>query len=69
LLVVNPDSNCLSVADLDTPPTVTEVPIGVDPRTVAVDDAYARSLAKGYVPFCTVRDLDQLTINPGHEPD
>jgi len=34
-----------------------------------VDDAYARSLAKGYVPFCTVRDLDQLTINPGHEPD
>ena len=34
-----------------------------------VDDAYAKSLAKGYVPFCTVRDLDQLTINPGHEPD
>ena len=34
-----------------------------------VDDAYARSLAKGYVPFVTVRDLDQLTVNPGHEPD
>jgi uncharacterized protein (TIGR01370 family) len=34
-----------------------------------VDDAYAKSLAKGYVPFCTLRDLDQLTINPGHEPD
>lgn len=34
-----------------------------------VDDAYAKSQAKGYVPFCTVRDLDQLTINPGHEPD
>jgi len=34
-----------------------------------VDDAYAQSLAKGYVPFVTVRDLDQLTINPGHEPD
>ena len=34
-----------------------------------VDDAYARSLAKGYVPFVTVRDLDRLTINPGHEPD
>jgi len=34
-----------------------------------VDDAYAKSLAKGYIPFVTVRDLDQLTINPGHEPD
>lgn len=34
-----------------------------------VDDAYAKSQAKGYVPFCTVRDLDRLTINPGHEPD
>ena len=34
-----------------------------------VDDAYAKSLAKGYVPFVTVRDLDQLTVNPGHEPD
>ena len=34
-----------------------------------INDAYARSQAKGYVPFCTVRDLDRLTINPGHEPD
>lgn len=34
-----------------------------------VDDAYAKAQARGYVPFVTVRDLDQLTINPGHEPD
>jgi cysteinyl-tRNA synthetase len=34
-----------------------------------VDDAYAKSQAKGYVPFVTVRDLDQLIINPGHVPD
>jgi len=34
-----------------------------------IDDAYARSAARGYVPYCTVRDLDQLTVNPGHEPD
>jgi cysteinyl-tRNA synthetase len=34
-----------------------------------VDDAYARSSAKGYVPFVTVRDLDTLIVNPGHEPD
>lgn len=34
-----------------------------------IDDAYAKSQAKGYVPYVTVRDLDQLTVNPGHEPD
>ncbi|OQY21670.1 MAG: hypothetical protein B6I35_07925 [Anaerolineaceae bacterium 4572_32.2] len=34
-----------------------------------VDDAYAKSQSKGYVPFVTVRGLDQLTVNPGHEPD
>ena len=34
-----------------------------------VDDAYAKSRAKGYMPFATVRGLDELRINPGHEPD
>ncbi len=34
-----------------------------------IDDGYARSAVKGYVPFVTTRELDQLTINPGHEPD
>lgn len=34
-----------------------------------VDGAYAKSQAKGYVPFVAVRDLDQLTVNTGHEPD
>ncbi len=34
-----------------------------------IDDAYERAVDNGYVPFCTVRDLDQLTINRGHEPD
>ena len=33
-----------------------------------IDDAYAKSLAKGYVPFVTTRKLDELTVNPGHEP-
>ena len=41
LLVVNPDSNSLSLVDLGTLPPLTEVPVGVDPRTVAVDDAGA----------------------------
>lgn len=34
-----------------------------------IDDAYAKSRAKGYVPFVTQRDLGRLIINPGHEPD
>lgn len=33
-----------------------------------IDDAYASSSANGYVPYCTVRNLSYLTINPGHEP-
>lgn len=43
----------------------------VDYATTAahIDDAYTKSVAKGYVPFVTVRDLDQLTIHAGHEPD
>ncbi len=34
-----------------------------------IDDLYARAEARGYVPYATVRDLDFLTVNPGHEPD
>jgi len=34
-----------------------------------VDEAYAKSRAKGYVPFVTVRDLDILTVNFGQKPD
>jgi len=38
-------------------------------RAEQIDDAYARSQARGYVPFVTVRSLGQLIINEGHEPD
>lgn len=31
--------------------------------------AYKLSKRKGYVPYCTVRNLNYLTINPGHQPD
>ena len=40
-----------------------------DAATVAkINDAYSRSSANGYVPYCTVRNLNYLTINPGHIP-
>jgi len=34
-----------------------------------IDDFYAKAEARGYVPYAPTRDLDQLTIHPGHEPD
>ena len=34
-----------------------------------VDRAYSRALAKDYVPLATVRALDRLTLNAGHQPD
>lgn len=71
--------------DVMTPPDVTvelenyldmfknagKLVLTVDYASTAarVDDAYAKSQAHGYVPFVAVRDLDRLTINPGHEPD
>ncbi len=71
--------------DVMTPPTVTaelegyldlfknagKAVLTTDYATTPahIDDAYAKSQAKGYVPFVTVRDLDRLIINPGHEPD
>ena len=36
---------------------------------VNINDAYQRAHDHGYQPFVTVRDLDQLTINPEHPPD
>lgn len=33
-----------------------------------VDDHYTRAQRRGYVPFATVRGLDALMVNPGHEP-
>lgn len=35
---------------------------------VRIHDAYARSVAKGYIPYATVRELNALVVNPGHEP-
>ncbi|HUT99794.1 MAG TPA: MJ1477/TM1410 family putative glycoside hydrolase [bacterium] len=34
-----------------------------------VDCVYQRSGGRGYVPYCTTVELDELRVNPGHEPD
>jgi cysteinyl-tRNA synthetase len=33
-----------------------------------INDAYRRSLERGYVPYVTDRGLDRLRVNPGFEP-
>ena len=39
LLVINPDSNSLTLADAASNSVIVELAVGVDPRTVTVDDA------------------------------
>lgn len=34
-----------------------------------IDDFYSKAISKGYIPYATKRELDTITINPGHEPD
>ena len=34
-----------------------------------INIAYRKSRKKGYVPYCTVRNLKYLTVNPGHRPE
>jgi len=34
-----------------------------------IDDFYSKAIEKGYIPYASVRALNKLTINPGHEPD
>lgn len=43
VLAVNPDSNSLSIVDLDEAQAVTEIPVGADPRSVAVSDDGSRA--------------------------
>jgi YVTN family beta-propeller protein len=49
LLVVNPDSNSLSLVDIETRAVTAEVPVGIDPRCVAVapDSAVAYVANRG----------------------
>jgi len=48
LLVVNPDSNSLTLVATADRSVLAEVPVGVDPRSVAVDDARERAYVANY---------------------
>ncbi len=38
-------------------------------RPEQIDDAYERSQARGYIPYCADRGLSRTLIHKGHEPD
>jgi len=45
-----------------------DVPSFTEDVQTMIDDAYTRSREQGFVPYCAVRNLGHLTVNPGHEP-
>ncbi len=63
LLVVNPDSNSISLVDTASRATVAEIPVGIDPRTVTVDDAASRAyVANRGSDSVSVVDLDAHAV-------
>lgn len=56
------------VLTVDYPFDDEETPSFTSQIQAMIDDSYSKSQAKGFVPYCAVRELSHLTINPGHEP-
>jgi cysteinyl-tRNA synthetase, unknown class len=58
-----------SVLTIDYPFSFSEDQPHFDAFTrTKIDRAYQRSLDNGFIPYCTVRELNYMTVNPGHEP-
>jgi len=58
-----------TVLTVDYPFSQSEDVPHFDAGTVAkIQDTYEKSRNRGYVPYCTVRNLSYLTINPGLDP-
>jgi len=73
LLAVNPDSNSLTLVDTTSQSVLAEIPVGVDPRTVAVDDTGLRAYtANRGDNTLTVIDLNSMTaiaqVSVGRQP-
>jgi len=73
LLTVNPDSNSLTLVDTETRSVLAEIPVGVDPHTVAVDDkgqrAYVASRGDNritVIDLTTTQVITQVVV--GHQP-
>jgi endo-alpha-1,4-polygalactosaminidase (GH114 family) len=59
------------VGYLDAVRDVGKLVLVVDYATkrALVGEFYSEASERGYVPYATVRDLDEIVVNPGHEPD
>ncbi|NWJ47967.1 MAG: endo alpha-1,4 polygalactosaminidase [Chloroflexi bacterium] len=59
-----------TLADLDLFKQAGKLVLATDYITSRplIDDFYTKAQAKGFLAYATTRDLDQLTINSGHEP-
>jgi len=55
LLVVNPDSNSLSLVDVTSLKVLAEIPVGLDPRCVAIDDTGNRA-------YVSERESDSISV-------
>jgi cysteinyl-tRNA synthetase len=56
------------VLTVDYPFDDPEIPSFTSEIKVKIDDVYSSSQTQGFVPYCAVRELSHLTVNPGHEP-
>jgi cysteinyl-tRNA synthetase len=56
------------VLTLDYPFRSQDIPYFDHSTCEKIDWVYQRSSAKGYIPYATVRELNYLVVNPGHEP-
>lgn len=69
--VDNPlDEQTEVIGNLDAFVAAGKIVLSVDYLTDAdkIDDFYERALTKSYVPYATVRDLNEMTVNADHEP-
>lgn len=58
-----------TVLTVDYPFSLSENQPHFDSQTrQKIDRAYQRSASNGFIPYCTVRELNYMTVNPGHEP-
>ena len=64
-----PDAN--HVATIDRYRAAGKLVLAIDylTRRDLIDEFYAQARARGWVPYCSVRLLDRLTINPSQPPD
>ncbi|MCG3137995.1 MAG: hypothetical protein HJJLKODD_01851 [Phycisphaerae bacterium] len=66
---LNPDEDRLELINQFHAAGKTILAIDYLTESSLIDDFYARARQRGWIPYCSIRALDQLTINPTQHPD